>query len=205
MYKEHKKQQQQLLLQKEQQQQQQQQQHKHNYYHKMNIVENHHQGSLITTTSTESDNMDKNKKIHFMKISSNTSSPTQAAFMGSPQRKKLDWDPHMTMTSPVEWETSPLVSQASSGPDDDSGPSSPLLEHEQGSSKHQHQPHKPDIVLQWEDKQHLPDVISNNEATSPHSSQQSNTMHQDQPSLRKPSIQHCRQQYHHQPGESTPK
>ena len=100
-----------------------------------------------------------NKKIHFMKVSTTTPLPS------SPHGGKLDWDPHMTMTSPVDWETSPLVSQ-SSGPDSD--PSSP-----QNNTQKQLfptgvplTPHKPDIMLQWEDKHHLPDVISNNEATA---------------------------------------
>lgn len=152
----------------------------------MNIMENHHQGPLTTTSESDKN---KHKKIHFMKISTSSPTSSPAALIGSPHRKKLDWDPHMTMTSPVEWETSPLVSHASSDPDGDSGPSSPIHQskHNQGSQ------HKPDIVLQWEDKQHLPDVISNNEATtSPtsHQHQQSEKVHEPTASSRKPSIQH---------------
>ncbi|XP_066925428.1 E3 ubiquitin-protein ligase MARCHF1-like isoform X1 [Clytia hemisphaerica] len=59
-----------------------------------------------------------------------------------------EWDPRMTMTSPIEWETSPLVTA-----DEESDMSTTII----NTST------RPDVLIQNKGK-HLPDVISNNEA-----------------------------------------
>ena len=146
----------------------------------------------------------KNKKTHFMKISTAGSPLTllhlhgqdtqNEQYQGTPLSAvgKRDWDPHMTMTSPVEWETSPLVinqspsSSVLSSPNGDTNgdidkpynanlqqypsnskfPTTPVQLHQNGQNTR-----RPDIMPQpWhsntedEDK-HLPDVIANNDAT----------------------------------------
>ena len=81
---------------------------------------------------------------------------TKIHYMTLPRAGKHEWDPRMTMTSPVEWETSPLVTSA----DNDSIVSTPLSRKKKET---------PDIISDNEARQILPndipDVISNNEAS----------------------------------------